>query len=196
MRFGLFGIMLCGCLMLTACSLISSSPMNWSKNIAIDASGSDTKFNDDNIYTEGETGPITDGGRDMAAQREADNYTEAVLTWKRPQTIQQVIVKAKVGELEFFEIQYYLDESEEWITVKSVRDNVRPAYKFTMREPIITTKFRLKVPRRWDSRRVTGQKRSQRSETGAPTTAEHRKIQEIEIYYALPTPTADTAPTQ
>ena len=114
---------------------------------------------------------------------------------KRPQTIQQVIVKAKVGELEFFEIQYQ-DESEEWITIKKVSDNLRPAYKFTMREPIMITKFRLKVPRRWESRRVTGQKRSQRSETGAPTTAEHRKIQEIELYYALPTPETDTAPTQ
>ena len=43
------------------------------------------------------------------------------------------------------------------------------------------------MPRRWDSRHVGGQSRYKRSETGAPTAAEFRKIQEIELYYALPT---------
>ena len=64
---------------------------------------------------------------------------------------------------------------------------MRPVYTFTLRKPIVTTKFRLKVPRRWDSRRVGGQKRSTRGETGAPSMQEYKKIQEIELYYALPT---------
>ena len=40
---------------------------------------------------------------------ESDKYTEAVLRWRQPQTIQQVVVKAEPGQLEFFAVQYMND---------------------------------------------------------------------------------------
>lgn len=195
MRFGLFVIILCCILGSSGCILASTPSLNWSKNIAIMAASEDSKYHDDNLYTEGETGSILEDERSLASQEEADNFTEAVLSWNIPQTIQLIVIKAKEGQLEFFSIQY-MNEEGKWVTLKEVRDNMRPVYKFTLREPILTKKFRLKVPRRWDSRRVGGQSRSRRTGTGAPSAAEYRKIQEIELYYALPTPTADGAPMQ
>ena len=185
MRFGLFAIILCVVIGMSGCILASNPAFNRSKNIAIDATSEDTKFHDDNIHTQGETGPILEDEKDEASQAESDKYTEAVLRWRQPQTIQQVVVKAEPGQLEFFAAQY-MDEEGKWVTVKEVRDNMRPVYTFTLRNPIVTTKFRLKVPRRWDSRRIGGQKRSTRGETGAPSAQEYKRIQEIEIYYALP----------
>ena len=185
MRLGLFAITLCVITGLSGCILASNPAINLSKNIALDASSEDTKYHDDNIYSIGETGPILEDGKDEASQMESDKYTEAVLRWRQPQTIQQVVVKAEPGQMEFFAAQY-MNEDEEWVTMKEVRDNMRPVYKFTLKNPIVTTKFRLKVPRRWDSRRIGGQKRSTRGETGAPTAQEYKQIQEIEIYYALP----------
>ena len=185
MRFGLLILTLCVVVGMSGCVLASNPALNLSKNIALDAASEDTKYHDDNIYSVGETGPILEDGKDEASQMESDKYTEAVLKWRQPQTIQQVVVKAEPGQLEFFAVQYMNDE-EEWITMKEVRDNMRPVYRFTLKDPIVTTKFRLKVPRRWDSRRVGGAKRSTRGETGAPTAQEYKKIQEIEIYYVLP----------
>ena len=185
MRFGLLILTLCVVVGMSGCVLASNPPLNLSKNIALDASSEDSKYHDDNIYSIGETGPILEDGKDEASQMESDKYTEAVLRWRQPQTIQQVVVKAEPGQMEFFAVQYMNDE-EEWITIKEVRDNMRPVYKFTLKDPVVTTRFRLKVPRRWDSRRVGGQKRSTRGETGAPTAQEYKKIQEIELYYALP----------
>ena len=185
MRFGLFAIILCVVIGMSGCILASNPAFNRSKNIAMDATSEDTKFHDDNIHTHGETGPILEDEKDEASQAESDKYTEAVLRWRQPQTIQQVVVKAEPGQLEFFAAQY-MNEDGEWVTMKDVRDNMRPEYTFTLRDPIVTTKFRLKVPRRWDSRRVGGQKRSTRGETGAPSAQEYKKIQEIELYYALP----------
>ena len=185
MRFGLLILTLFVVIGMSGCILASNPVLNLSKNIALDATSEDTKYHDDNIYSIGETGPILEDGKDEASQMESDKYTEAVLTWRQPQTIQQVVVKAEPGQMEFFAAQYMNDE-EEWVTIKEVRDNMRPAYKFTLKDPIVTTKFRLKVPRRWDSRRIGGQKRSTRGETGAPTAQEYKKIQEIELYYVLP----------
>ncbi|MCY3724136.1 MAG: hypothetical protein OXG97_18115 [Candidatus Poribacteria bacterium] len=185
MRFGLLILTLCVVIGMSGCILASNPALNLSKNIALDATSEDVKYHDDNIYSIGETGPILEDGKDEASQMESDKYTEAVLRWRQPQTIQQVVVKAEPGQLEFFAVQYMNDE-EEWITIKEVRDNMRPVYRFTLKDPIVTTKFRLKVPRRWDSRRVGGAKRSTRGETGAPTAQEYKKIQEIEIYYVLP----------
>ena len=185
MRFGLLILTLCVVVGMSGCILASNPPLNLSKNIALDASSEDSKYHDDNIYSIGETGPILEDGKDEASQMESDKYTEAVLRWRQPQTIQQVVVKAEPGQMEFFAVQYMNDE-EEWITIKEVRDNMRPVYKFTLKDPVVTTRFRLKVPRRWDSRRVGGQKRSTRGETGAPTAQEYKQIQEIELYYALP----------
>ena len=185
MRFILLVMTLCVMVGLSGCILASNPSFNRSKNIALDATSEDTKYHDDNMYSVGETGPILEDEKDEASQQESDDYTEAVLKWRQPQTIQQVVVKAEPGEMEFFAVQYQNDDAE-WITIKEVRDNMRPVYTFTLRDPIVTTKFRLKVPRRWDSRRVGGQKRSTRGETGAPSMQEYKKIQEIELYYALP----------
>ena len=194
MRFGLLIIGLCGLVVLSGCILAANPDYNWSKNIALDATSEDSRFHDDNMHTRGETGPILEDEKDEASQMESDKYTEAVLKWRQPQTIQQVVVKAEEGQMEFFAVQY-MNDAEEWITIKEVRDNLRPVYRFTLRDPIMTTKFRLKVPRRWDSRRVTGQKRSTRGETGAPSAQEYKKIQEIELYYALPPDPAELAAT-
>ena len=185
MRFGLLILTLCVVIGMSGCILASNPALNLSKNIALDATSEDSKYHDDNIYSIGTTGPILEDGKDEASQMESDKYTEAVLRWRQPQTIQQVVVKAEPGQLEFFAAQY-MNEEEEWVTIKDVRDNMRPVYKFTLRNPIVTTKFRLKVPRRWDSRRIGGAKRSTRGETGAPTAQEYKEIQEIELYYALP----------
>ena len=185
MRFGLLIMTLCVVIGMSGCILASNPAFNRSKNIALDATSEDTKFHDDNIHTRGETGPILEDEKDEASQAESDKFTEAVLKWRQPQTIQQVVVKAEPGQLEFFAVQY-MNEAEEWVTMKEVRDNMRPVYTFTLRNPIVTTRFRLKVPRRWDSRRIGGQKRSTRGETGAPSAQEYKKIQEIELYYELP----------
>lgn len=195
MRFGLLAITFCALIGLSGCILSSNPAYNWSENIAVQATSQDTKFHDDNIHTQGETGPILEDEKDEASQMESDKYTEAVLEWRKPQTIQQVVVKAQEGQLEFFSVQY-MNEEGKWQTVKEVRDNLRKIYRFTLKEPIVTTKFRLKVPRRWDSRRVGGQKRSTRGETGAPSAAEYKKIQEIELYYALPPDPMEAATTE
>lgn len=194
MRFGLLIIALCGLVVLSGCILAANPVLNLSKNIALDATSEDSRFHDDNLHTRGETGPILEDEKDEASQMESDKFTEAVLKWRQPQTIQQVVVRAEEGQMEFFSVQY-MNDAEEWVTIKEVRDNLRPVYKFTLRDPIVTTKLRLKVPRRWDSRRVTGQKRSTRGETGAPSAQEYKKIQEIEIYYALPPDPAEAAAT-
>ena len=185
MRFVLLVMALCVVIGMSGCILASNPNYNWSKNIALDAASEDSKFHDDNMYSVGETGPILEDEKDEASQQESDDYTEAVLKWRNPQKIQQVVVKAEPGQMEFFAAQY-MDEDGKWITIKEVRDNMRPTYRFTLGDPIMTTKFRLKVPRRSDSRRVGGQKRSTRAETGAPSAGEYKKIQEIELYYALP----------
>ena len=185
MRFVLFVMALCMISGLSGCILASNPNYNWSKNVALQATSEDTKYHDDNMYSVGETGSILEDRKDESSQMEADKYTEAVLRWRNPQKIQQVVVKAEPGQMEFFAAQY-IDEDGNWITIKEVQDNMRPVYRFTLKEPIMTTKFRLKVPRRSDSRRVGGQKRSTRSETGAPGAGEYKKIQEIELYYALP----------
>lgn len=185
MRFVLLAMALCVVIGMSGCILASNPDYNWSKNIALDAASEDTKFHDDNMYSVGETGPILEDEKDEASQQESDDYTEAVLKWRNPQKIQQVVVKAEQGQMEFFAAQY-MGEDGKWVTIKEVRDNMRPIYRFTLRDPIMTTKFRLKVPRRSDSRRVGGQKRSTRGETGAPSGGEYKEIQEIELYYALP----------
>ncbi len=193
MQMKLLVLAYCCILTLSGCILASTPSLNWSENVALTAASSDSRLNDDNMYTQGVTSTIREDARDIASQQEADNFTEAQLSWNIPQTIEQVVIKAKEGQLEFFEIQYMNDEGE-WITVKEVHDNMRSVYKYTLGKPIVTKKFRLKVPRRWDSRHVGGQSRSRRRETGAPAMAEFRKIQEIELFYALPTPT-ESVPT-
>jgi hypothetical protein len=166
------------------CLSSSTSSIRWSENIAISATADDSRINDDNMYSEGETSPIRDDPNNPDSYAEADEYSQAVLQWGKPQQVQRVVVKAREGQLEFFEIQYE-DENGKWKTVRSVRDHMRPEYKYTSKEPITTRKVRLRVPRRWESRRVGGEKRRTVTDGGAPVVRD-RKIQEIEVFYALP----------
>jgi hypothetical protein len=165
------------------CLSIGGSSVTWSENIAVFAGSKDSKLNDDNIHSVGETQPLIAEAGDKASIQESDRYTQALLEWGKPQKIQRVIIKAAVGDLEFFDVQYRNAEGE-WKTIKEVKNNLRTEYKFTLSNPISTRKLRLKVPRQWDSRRVGGQKRATRGETGAPMGS-YKKIREIEVYYAL-----------
>jgi len=185
MRFVLLALALCMVAGISGCILSSNPPGNWSKNIALNAKSADPRYHDDNMYSRGETSSIINTDKDKASQREADRYTEALLYWQKPQTIQRVVVKAEEGQMEFFSVEY-MDEAGKWVTIREVRDNLRPVYRFTLKDPIVTTKFRLKVPRRADSRRVGGQRRTRRGDGGTPTGQEHKRIQEIELYYMLP----------
>ncbi len=178
-----FTIAILGLILFAGC-INSGPPVRWSQNLAIQANSKDTKFHDDNMYTVGETGPIIEDEKDIKSQMEADKNSEAVLEWVRPQTIQRVVVKADVGELEFFRIQYKNDKGE-WRTISQARDHVREKYEIKMKRPIVTRKFRLLVPRAWNSRRVSGGKRATRSEGGAPVLS-YKKIREIEVYHMLP----------
>lgn len=175
-------------------SCVSTGPkLQWSKNLAIEATSRDvnSRFHDDNLYTEGETGPIVEDEKDKESQLEADKYSEAVLEWLNPQKIQRVVIKADIGEMEYFKIQY-LDDQGEWQVLRDVKDHVREKYDTRFKEPVMSRKLRLLVPRAWESRRVGGGKRTQRSDGGAPVLT-YRKIREIEVYYALP-PAEPTAP--
>jgi hypothetical protein len=162
--------------------------LQWSENIAVFADSKDSKLNDDNIHSVGETSPLIEEAKDTDSQMEADRYTQALLEWGKPQKVQRIIIKADEGELEFFDVQYWTDEGA-WKLLRSVKNHIRLEYKLQMKEPITTKKIRLKVPRQWDSRRVGGQKRATRGETGAPTGS-YKKIREIEVYYALPSAAA------
>lgn len=176
-------IAIIGSVLLTGC-MSSGPPVRWSENLAIQANSRDTKFHDDNMYTEGETGPIIEDEKDVASQMESDKNSEAVLQWVKPQMIQRVVVKADIGELEFFDIQY-MDDQEKWQTVGKVKNHIKDKYQLKLKRPVVTRKLRLLVPRAWDSRRVSGGKRATRSEGGAPVLS-YKKIREIEVYYALP----------
>ena len=180
MRLAALAIVMFSAIFFASC--MSSGGGNWGPNIALQATGRDPKYNDDNLYTEGETGPVITDDNSEEAQLEADKYSAALLEWGRPQTIQRVVVKAKEGEMEFFEIQYE-DQEGKWQTLNSVSNNLREEYAYTHKEPITTRKLRLKVPTQWESRRMSGQKRSV-GEGGAPSV-KYRKIREIEVYYAV-----------
>ena len=168
-------------------SCVSTGPkVQWSKNLAIEATSRDpnSRFHDDNLYTEGETGPIIEDEKDKASQLEADKNSEAVLEWLNPQKIQRVVIKADIVEMEYFKIQY-LDEQGEWQVLRDVKNHIREKYDTRFKEPVMSRKLRLLVPRAWESRRVGGGKRTKRSDGGAPVLT-YRKIREIEVYYALP----------
>jgi thymidine phosphorylase len=169
---------------LLGCLSIGGSSVTWSENIAVFAHSRDSKLNDDNINTVAETQPLIEEAGDAASIAESDRYTQAMLEWGRPQKIQRVIIKAAVGDLEFFDVQYRTAEGK-WETIKAVKNNLKEEYRFTLANPISTRQLRLKVPRQWDSRRVGGQKRATRGETGAPMGS-YKKIREIEVYHALP----------
>ena len=164
---------------------ISTGPkIQWSRNIAVFAESKDVKLNDDNIHSVGETSPLIEDAKDVASQEEADKYTQALLEWGKPQQIHKIVIKADIGDLEVFDIQYRNEEGK-WETLRSVKGHIKDVYKYQRKEPITTRELRLKVPRQWDSRLIGGQKRSTRTETGAPSGS-YKKIREIEVYFALP----------
>jgi hypothetical protein len=165
----------------------SGPPVQWSKNIAIFAKCQDTKLNDDNTYTVGETSRLViekTGRITKEDQEEEENFTQATLEWAKPQPVQRIIVVADKGDLEFFKIQVG-DEEGNWETIKAVTNHFQDQYKYQLPEPIHTQKLRLKVPKKWESRRMGGQKRKTRGEGGAEVGI-FKKIRDIQVYYALP----------
>ena len=173
----LFAVICTGCILM-------GPKVIWSDNLAIQASSKDEKMHDDNMYTEGETSPLISERKDKKAVEEADKYTHATLSWIQTQKVEKIVIKSDEGQLEFFEALYKDDEGN-WESLRNVRDNLKTTYRINMLgRPIMTTAIRLKIPRRWDSRRVGGQKRRARGETGAPQGTS-RKIREIEVYHSI-----------
>jgi hypothetical protein len=166
-------------------------PIDWDNNLAVFAESKDPKLNDDNILSVGETSPLISEAKDKKSVEEADNYTQASLEWGKNQTIQCVTVKAGPGDLEFFEVQYQDDEGN-WHTVGSARNHVREEYRLKLNAPIHTRKLRLKVPKKWDSRRIGGAKRRTRGEGGAEVNI-YKKIRDIGVYPPLPPEKTATA---
>ena len=182
-RFTLSIFVLLFAVICTGCILMGPKVI-WSDNLAIQASSKDEKMHDDNMYTEGETSPLISERMDKKAVEEADKYTHATLSWIQTQKVEKNVIKSDEGQLEFFEALYKDDEGN-WESLRNVRDNLKTTYSINMLgRPIMTTAIRLKIPRRWDSRRVGGQKRRARGETGAPQGTS-RKIREIEVYHSI-----------
>ena len=182
-RFTIFIFVLLFAVICTGC-ILTGQKVIWSENLAIQASSKDEKMNDDNIYTAGETFPLISEKKDKKSVEEADKYTHATLNWIQTQKIEKIVIKADEGQLEFFEA-LYKDDDGNWKSIRNVRDNLKTAYSINMvGRPIMTKAVRLKIPRRWDSRRVGGQKRRARGETGAPQGTS-RKIREIEVYHSI-----------
>ena len=182
-RFTIFIFVLLFAVICTGC-ILTGQKVIWSENLAIQASSKDEKMNDDNMYTAGETFPLIQEKKDKKSVEEADKYTHATLNWIQTQKIEKIVIKADEGQLEFFEA-LYKDDDGNWKSIRNVRDNLKTAYSINMvGRPIMTKAVRLKIPRRWDSRRVGGQKRRARGETGAPQGTS-RKIREIEVYHSI-----------
>jgi len=175
-------VVLFGLVPLVGC-LGGGPKIEWSRNMAVYASSHDSKIHDDNIFSEGETARFISEERDEAAQAEADKYNQATLEWGKPQTVQRIVIKADPGQLEFFEIQY-VDAEGKWHTLKNVENHIKDVYKLDLGSPIQTTKLRLKVPNKWDSRMMGGAKRRTRGEGGSEVVA-FKKIREIEVYHAV-----------
>ncbi len=68
--------LLLGSLPLVAgCLSASTSGMKWGENIAVYAASQDSKLNDDNINTVGETSSFISKARDQKSSEDADKYT-------------------------------------------------------------------------------------------------------------------------
>ena len=187
MRFIGVTFLILGLVSTLGCLGSSGPPIQWSRNIAPFADCQDVKLNDDNIHSVGETSRLIIEKTTMltkADQEEEENFTQATLTWAKPQPVQRIVVVADKGKLEFFEVQV-VDESGEWKTIRSVKNHYQDQFKLNLPEPIHTQKLRLKVPKKWESRRVGGQKRRTRGEGGAEVDI-FKPIRDIQVYYALP----------
>ena len=171
-------------------------PIQWSQNIAPFAECQDSKLNDDNAFSVGETSRLIiekTGVLTKADQEEEENFTQATLKWAKPQPVQRIIVVADKGKLEFFEVQVG-DEVGNWKTIRSVKHHFQDQYKLQLPEPIHTQKLRLKVPKKWESRRMGGQKRRTRGEGGAEVNI-FKQIRDIQVFYALPPEEPAAQPT-
>ena len=187
MRFIGVTFLILGLVSTLGCLGTGGPPIQWSRNIAPFAECQDPKLNDDNTFSVGETSRLIiekQTALTKADQEEEENFTQATLTWAKPQPVQRIIVVADKGKLEFFEVQVG-DESGEWKTIRSVKNHYQDQFKLQLPEPIHTHRLRLKVPKKWESRRVGGQKRRTRGEGGAEVDI-FKPIRDIQVYYALP----------
>ncbi|CAI8035744.1 hypothetical protein GBAR_LOCUS20045 [Geodia barretti] len=81
---------------------IRGPPIQWSQNIAPFAECRDPKLNDDNAFSVGETSRLIiekTKALTKADQEEEENFTQATLTWAKPQPVQRIIVVADKGNL-------------------------------------------------------------------------------------------------
>lgn len=199
MRFVVLTVLMLGLVSMLGCLGPSGPPIQWSRNIAPFAECQDPKLNDDNIHSVGETSRLIierTTRLSRADQEEEENFTQATLRWAKPQPIQRIVVIADKGKLEFFKVQV-TDESGEWKTIRDVQNHFRDQYKLQLPEPIHAERLRLKVPKKWESRRLGGQKRSTRGEGGAEVDI-FKQIRDIQVFYALPPeePAAQPATSQ
>jgi hypothetical protein len=187
MRFVGITFLILGLVSTLGCLGPSGPPIQWSQNIAPFAECQDSKLNDDNVFSVGETSRLIiekTTALTKADQDEEENFTQATLTWAKPQPVQRIIVVADKGKLEFFEVQV-VDESGDWKTIRSVKNHYQDQFKLQLPEPIHTHRLRLKVPKKWESRRVGGQKRRTRGEGGREVDI-FKPIRDVQVYYALP----------
>ena len=187
MRFVVLTFVIMMLVSTSGCLGPSGPPIQWSRNIAPFAKCQDSKLNDDNTHSVGETSRLIiekTGVLTKEDQEEEENFTQATLEWAKPQPVQRIVIVADKGELEFFEIQVG-NEADDWRTIKSVKNHFQDQYKFQLPEPIHTRRLRLKVPKKWESRRVGGQKRRTRGEGGAEVNI-FKPIRDIQVFYALP----------
>ncbi len=195
MRFVVLTVLILGLVSTLGCLGPSGPPIQWSRNIAPFAECQDSKLNDDNTHSVGETSRLiveTTGRITREDQEEEENFTQATLSWAKQQPIQRIVVIADKGKLEFFEIQVG-DEPGDWRTIKSVKNHFQDQYKFQLPEPIHARRLRLKVPKKWESRRMGGQKRRTRGEGGAEVGI-FKQIRDIQVFYALPPEEPATQP--
>ena len=187
MRFVVLTVVILGLASTLGCLGPSGPPIQWSRNIAPFAECQDPKLNDDNTFSVGETSRLIIQKQTRLTkedQEEEENFTQATLRWAKPQPVQRIVVIADKGELEFFEVQIG-DEEGNWETIRSVKNHFQDQYKLQLPEPIHTQRLRLKVPKKWESRRVGGQKRRTRGDGGAEVNI-FKPIRDIQVFYALP----------
>ena len=165
-------LMLSMILALNACM----SSVEWGPNIAVNARATSDRMNDGNLYTGANSQAMLEDARDLKVLEEQDKYTQATLTWTKPTVVGRVVISAE--ELEVFMLEALVDE--DWKTIQSVKGNLKSSWGYNLPEPITTTAIRVRIPRKYDTRRVGGAKRSSRSEGGMPSG--ERKILEFEAY--------------
>jgi len=161
----------------------------WSQNLAPLGRATDPAFNDENIYTEGETAPMQEV-LDAAKMAELDKYTQATIEWRKPQEISKVVVKASKPIVQF-DVEIYTDKG--WKKIKHVDYNRRQICTVTF-PTVKTTKLRIRIPRAY---RVRGKEsetinlaRGTRAHQGGGAEPRQgiRKIAEIEVYKKIETP--------